>query len=121
MSVLQFSEYFQIIFDNLNVNRRQTNKTKNGKFIFCNFFKFFSFILLRETTLESKVVSINRNSSVLLLHISKTFSNVELFSKTQTFLELIFATKIKTKLLKKSAVLLTSCQENCVYCIRLNT
>ena len=42
---------------------------------------------------------------IFLFHISKTFSNVELLSiYSQSFLELIFATKAKTMLLKQSAV-----------------
>ena len=58
-----------------------------------------------EATLESKFAPTNRNSLAFLLHTSKTFSNVELFSIfSQTFLELISATKIKTMLLKQSAV-----------------
>ena len=73
--------------------------------------KFFFIILLREATLESKVALTNRNSPVFLLHIRKTFSNVELFSIfSQTFLELIFATEITAMLWKQSAVLFTSCQ-----------
>ena len=92
-----------------------TNETKNGELFFCNLFriiKFFFLILQIEATLESKVARTNRNSSAFLLHSSKTFSNVELFSIfSQTFLELIFATKIKTMLLKPSAFLFTSCQK----------
>ena len=54
----------------------------------------------------------NRNSSAFLLHTSKTFSNIELFSIfSQTSLGQIFATKIKTMLLKQSAVLFTSSQK----------
>ena len=64
----------------------------------------------------------HRNSSAFLLHNSKIFSNVKLFSIfSQTFLELIFATKIKTMLLKQSAVLFTSCQKNIAYIMCLNT
>ena len=54
-------------------------------------------ILLRETTLESNVSPTNRNSSAFLLHTNKIFYNIELFSIcSQTFWELIFATKITT-------------------------
>ena len=43
-------------------------------------------MLLRKAILESKVAPINRNSSAFLLHITKTFSNFELFSIfSQTF------------------------------------
>ena len=61
----------------------QERQTKNGKLFFCKLFriiKFFFLILLREATLESKVALTNRTSSVFLLHTSKIFSNVELFS-----------------------------------------
>ena len=97
----------------LNCQQRQTNKTKNGKLFFCKLFrinKFFFLILLREATLESKVAPTNCNCSAFLLHTSKTFSHVELFSiSSQTFLKLILATKIKTILMKQQAVLLTNC------------
>ena len=64
--------------------------------------------LLKAATLESKVASTNRKGSAFLLHTSKIFSHVELFSIfSQTFLELIYATKLKTMLLKQSVVLFT--------------
>ena len=60
---------------------------------------------MREATLVWKVAPTNRNSSAFLLHTSKIFFNIELFSIfSQTFLVLIFATKIKTMLLKQLAV-----------------
>ena len=108
MSILQFSEHFQLIFVNSNVNNDKQIKQKNYELFFCNLFriiKFFFLILLKEATLESKVASTIRNSSALLLHTSETCSNVELSSIfSQTFLELLFVTKIKTMLLKQSAV-----------------
>ena len=98
LSYVQWAYYnFQLIFDTLNVNndkQRQTNKTKNDKLFFCKLFRvliFFFLILLKKVTLESKVVPTNRNSSAFLLHTSKTFSNVDLFSIfSQTLLELLF-------------------------------
>ena len=87
--------------------------------------KFFFLILLRKATLESKVAPTHRYSSAFLLHTSKTFSNVELFSIfSQTFLELIFATKIKTisylvyQLSKKYCVYHIS--EHLKYCSQIN-
>ena len=122
MSILQFSEHFQLIliFHNSNVNNDKQIKQKLANFFCCKVFriiKLFFLILLNKATLESKVASTIRNSSAFLLHVSKTFSNVELFyiSMSQTFLELIFATKIKTMLLKQSAVLFTRCQKNIAY------
>ena len=65
----------------------------------------------------SKVAPTNCNRLEFLLHTGKTFSNVELYSIfSETFLELICATKIKAMLLKQSTVLFTSCQiKYCVY------
>ena len=117
--VQYFSEHFQLIFNNSNVNNDKKSKTKNGKLFFCKLFriiKFFFLILLRKATLESKVSSTNRNSAAFLLHTSKT--NV---SWLQTFLELIFPTKIKTMLLKQSTVLFTRYQKNIAYIMCLNT
>ena len=106
MSILQFSEHFQLIFDNSNANNDKQIKQKMETFFFfffCKLFriiKFFFLILLRKATLESKVVLTNLNSWAFLLHTYETCSNVELFSIfSQTLLELIFATKIKTMLL----------------------
>ena len=96
------------MFDDSNVKKRQTNKAQNGKLF--RIIQFFFLILLREATLESKVATTNSNSSAFLLCTSKTFPNVELLSIVlKSFLELIFATKIKTMLLKQSA------EKYCVY------
>ena len=116
-----FSEHVTI-FQTLSIDiwqlicqQRQTNKTKNGELFFGKLFrnvKFLFLILLREGALESNVAPTNCNSLAYLLHTSKAFSNVELFYIfSQTFFELIFATKIKTMLLKQSAVLFSSCQK----------
>ena len=97
---------------------QQQQKKKKGELFFC---KLFFLILLREAFWESKVTPTNRNSSAFLLH-TRTSSNVELLSiYSQIFLELIFATRIKTMLLKQSAVLFTSCQKNIAYITSLNT
>ena len=111
-SISQFFKHFQLIFDNSNVNDKQI-KQKRANFFFCKLFrniKFFFLILLGEATLESIVTPTNRNSSAFLLHTSKTFSKAELFFIfSQTFLKLIFATKIKKKCWNNQ--LLTSCQK----------
>ena len=103
----------------LKCQQRQINKPKNGKLFLWKLFriiKFFFLSLLREVTLELKVAPTKRNSSAFLLHTSKAFFNVGLFSIfSQTFLELVFATKIKTMLLKQSAVLFSSCHKNIAY------
>ena len=118
-----FSEHITIFrtldFWQLKCQQRQTSETKNWKLFFC---KFFLLILLRKATLESKVFPLNRNSLAFLLHTSKTFSNVELFSIfSHTLLELIFATKIRAMLMKQSAVLFNNCQKNIAYIMCLNT
>ena len=110
-----FSEHITI-FRTLSIDiwqlKCQQRQTKNVKKV-CKLYrimKFFFLILLRKATLESKIAPTNRNSSAFLLYTSKTFLNAELFSIfSQTFLELIFATKIK--IMKQSAVLFTSCQK----------
>ena len=105
----------------LKCQQRQTNTTKNCKLL--RIIKFFFLILLRKATLltSSKIAPTNRNSSAFLLNTSKAFSNIELFPIfSQTFLKLIFATKIKTMLLKQSSVLLTSCQKNIAYILYTN-
>ena len=121
MSILQFSKHLQLIL-NVNNEKQRKQKTVNVFLQTLQNYQIFLLILLRKATLESKVTPTNLNSSAFLLHTSQTFSNVELFSIfSQTFLELIFATKIKTMLLKQSAVLLTSCQISIAYIMCLNT
>ena len=56
MNILQYSEHFQLIFDNSN----KTNQI---------FIKFFFLILLREATWKSKVAPTNLNSSAFLFSI----------------------------------------------------
>ena len=120
-----FSEHIKIFWTLSIVNKDKQIKQKMANFFFCKLFKiikFFFLILLRKVALESKVAYTNCNSSAFLLQTSKIFSNAELFSTfLQTFLKLIFATKIKTMLLKQSAVLFTSCQKNIAYIMCLNT
>ena len=125
-----FSEHITIFLTlsidiwQIKCQQRQTNKTKYGKLFVWELFrinKFFFLILLRKATLESNVASTNHNRSAFLLHPSKTFSNIGLFSIfSQTFLELIFAIQIKPMLLKQSTVLFTSCQKNIAYIMYLN-
>ena len=127
MSILKFSEHFQLIFDNSNVNNDKQIKQKKGQFvIFANFSvlsKLVFLILLREVTLESKVASSNRNSSAFLLHNSKIYYNVEFFSIfSQTFLELILATKIKTNVVETiSFFVYQLLTKNIAYIMYLNT
>ena len=124
-----FSEHITI-FRTVSINiwrlkcqHWQINKTINVELLSCELFiiiKFFFLSLLRESTLESNIAPTNRYSLVFLLYTSKSFFNVELFSIfAQTFLELIFATKIKTMLLKQSV--LKTVKKN-IACVRyLNT
>ena len=140
-AILQFSKHFQLIFDNSNVNKRQTNKTnfstnilfyslpdhshilvlRAGYFIlffparspphmvnfflqtFQNYQNFSCSSSSERCHFGIYSCCTKRNSSALLLHASKTFSNVKLFSIFFTnFLgNLIFATKIRTMMLKQ--------------------
>ena len=97
VTILQFSEHFQLIFDN-NVNNEKRIKQKMAN-IFCKLFriiKFFFLILLRLATLESIVSPTNRKSSAFLFHTNKIFSNVEQFSIfSQSFLKTILAPQNK--------------------------
>ena len=136
--ISKFSENISI-FETLSIDiwqlkfqQRQTNKTKKkqtfiGKLFRIN--KFFFVNLLREDTLESKLALTNRNSLAFLLYNSNTFYNVDLFSIfSQTFLELIFATKLKQccwnnqlfvyQLSKKYCVYYVS--EHLKYCSQIN-
>ena len=106
VSILQFSEHFQLIFDNSNVyNAKQ--KKKNAAHFFCKLFRFTKFffpILLRDVILKPKVVLTNRISSAFLLHTSKTFSNVKLFSIfLQTFFGTNFRDQNKNNVVEKSS------------------
>ena len=100
----------------LKCKQRQTNKTKNGKFY--RIIKFFwgnplwnqKLLLLTATA---------RRSCYTLVRPFPTLSYFPFFHKLS--LELICATKIKTVLLKQSAVLFSSCQTNIAYIICLNT
>ena len=59
----------------LKCKQRQTNTTEKD---------LFFLLTLREVSLESKLFPTNRNRSAFLFHISKTFSNVKLFSNIFT-------------------------------------
>ena len=62
---------------------------------------------------------LNKNVCLNIVRPFPTLSCFPFFHKL--FLEQIFATKVKTKLLKQPAVLLTSCQKNIGYIMCLNT
>ena len=89
-----------------------TNKTKNGKLF--RIIKFFCSSFCGKPLWHQKLL--------LLTATARPFSTLSCFSFfPQTFLELIFATKIKTMLLKQSAVLFTSSNKNFAYIMCLNT
>ena len=110
MSILKFFEHFQLIFDNSNVNKRQT---KNG---YHSFYWIYLFIYnlqnyqiflpyhSKRNHYGIKSCSYQPQKPAFLQYTSKTFSNVLFSTFSQTFFELIFATKIKTMLLKQPAV-----------------
>ena len=83
----------------LKCQQRQTNKTKISNFFSANFSELanFSSSPFWEKPLWNQSGSTNRNSSAFLLHTSKTFFNVKLFSIfPKTFLELIWPTMVTT-------------------------
>ena len=88
----------------LKCQQRQTNKTKNGKLFF------------QQTSELSKPLW---NQKLLLLTATtrcSCYTLVRPFPTLSCFLKLIFVIKIKTMLLKQSAVWLTSCPKKyCVY------
>ena len=86
-----FSEYITI-FRTLSIDIWQLN-VNNDKQIKKKWKPFQNYqicflILLREATLESKIAPTNLKISAFLIHTSRTFSNVELFSIFQPFMEL---------------------------------
>ena len=83
-----------------------TNKTINGEFFSANFSElsnFSSSSFWEKPLWNQKLLLLTATARRSCYITSKTFPNVELFSVfLQTFLELIFATKIKTMLLFSS-------------------
>ena len=101
----------------MSTNKKKCNKKWQTFFlqIFRKYHIFLLLILLRKAILVWKT----RRSCYTLVRPFPTLSCFPFFS--QTYLDLIFATKIKTILLKQSAVFFTSCQTNIEYIICLNT
>ena len=104
MTIWQFSEHFQLIFENSNVNNdKQLKQTEAANFFSVNFSELSNF---SSSSFWEKQVW---NQKFVLLtatvghsyYTSKTFSNVELFFIfSQTFLELIFSTKIENNVVE---------------------
>ena len=84
MSILQFSEHFQLIFDNSNVSKGKKIKQKKANFFAANLSdlsKCFFLILLRQDPLKSKVALTTATARPSCYTLAgKTFSKVELFS-----------------------------------------
>ena len=114
VSILQFPQHFQLIFDNSNVNKRQTKNCRSvDRYLFIYNLQSYKIFLPHPSKRNHFVIE--SCSSYPLLNTSKTWSNVEFFGA------IIFATKIKTMLLKQPAVLLINCQKNIAYIMCLNT
>ena len=119
MSILQFFEYFQLIFDNSNVNYYKQIKQKMANFFTTNFselsnFSFSSFwgkLLWNQKLLL--LIATAWHSCSTLVRPDAALSYFQFFHRL--FLELIFANKIKIMLLKQSAVLFNSCQKKKKY------
>ena len=106
VSLLQFSEHFQFKFDNSNVNNYKHIKQKMADFFFVKLSTFSALSFWEKPLWNQRLLLLTAIDRQFLLHSTQTFSNVELFSiVSQTFFELIFATKMKTMLLKQSDVL----------------
>ena len=122
MSILQFSEHFQLIFDNSNVKNNKQIKQKMTNFFFLKTFQNYQ-IFLPPASEEPKIASTNLNSSAFLLQTcSMTCSNVELFSIfSQYFLELIFTYQNKNNVVETISCFFNSCQKNIAYIMCLNT
>ena len=104
--------------------QRQT-KQKNAEHFFANFsdLQNFSSPSFWETSFWNQklflLIASARRSCYTLV---RPFPMLSCFPfSCKLFLELIFATKIKIMLLKKAAVLFTSCQKNIACIICLNT
>ena len=118
MSILQFSEHIKLIFDNSNVNNTHGKqiKQKMANFFSANFAELSNFSSLsfwEQTLWNPKLLPITttaRCSCYTLVGSFRTSSCFPFF--LQTFLKLIFATKIKRMLLEQSAVLFISCEKN---------
>ena len=114
-----FSEHITI-FRTLSIDiwlrkcqQRLTNKTENKKLFSANFSEISnccSSSFWEKPLWNQKFLLLTATVGRSCYLASKSFSKFELFSIfSQTFLELIFVSKIKTMFLKQSAVLFTSC------------
>ena len=117
--ISMFSEHITI-FRSLSIDiwqlkcqQRQTNKTKNGELFFWKLFRIikFVFLILWEKPFWNQMLLLPTATARC------SCSNIKLCSIfSPTLLKLIFATKIKTILLKQSAV-----QNNIMYIMCMNT
>ena len=122
---IKFFRTLSIDIWQLKCQQRQTNKTKNSRLFFSVSYSELSNFSSLSFWGKPIKTPINRTSPVfLLLLLVRPFQRVVVFHFVAKFffLELIFATKIKTMLLKQSAaVLFTSCQKIIEYIMCLNT
>ena len=116
VSIFQFSEHFQLIFGNSNVNNGKQMKQKIANF--SELPNFSSSSLWAKPLWNQKLLLLTATAQRSCHTLVRYFTTLSFFS---IFLELIFESKIKSVLLKQSAVLLTSCQKNIVYIMSLNT
>ena len=96
MSILQFSEHFQLIFDNSNVKNDKQIKQKMATVLSANFSELSNF---SSSSFWGKPLW--HQKLLVLTAKARRFCYVELFSiSSQTFLELIFLTKIKKNVIE---------------------
>ena len=121
MSILQFSEHLQLLFDNSNVNNDKQIKQTMAIFFSANFSELsnFSFSSSWGKPLWNQklllLTATARSSCYTLVRLIPTLTFCHF---SHTFLELIIATKIKTMCQKKNCVYYMS--EHLKYCAQIN-
>ena len=121
-----FSEHITIL-RTLSIDlwqlKRQTNKTKNlFSANFSELSNFSSSSFWVKPLWNQKLFRLTATTRRSCYTLGRPFPTLRCFPFFHKhFLEFIFSTKIKTMLLKQSAVLLTSCQKNIAYIMCLNT
>ena len=102
-SMLQFSEHFQLIFNNSNVNNGKEVKQKLANF-FLQTFQNYQIYLNHPSERSQKLLLLTATVWRFCYTPVRPYPWVVFHFFFLNFLKLIFATKIKTMLLKQSAV-----------------
>ena len=113
VSILQFSEHIQLLFDNSNVNNATQIKQKKASFFSANFSelsKFSSLSFWQNPCWKSKLPPTNNNRSAFL-------SCFPVFS--QTFLKLIFGYQNKNNVVETVSCFVLAAVKKilCILCV----